>query len=147
MQPICGQWQIDEVTVLTPKARAVYFDETVEVYAVGNATGDEVSLEGFDEEQFLVSLGDEIARSFALDNGSALTPKRGVNGGFAGLDGSGMFGSLAAGMMLKTAHFWMLDLSLLFGIAGLRHASSRIAKILALSRFGLFGNVERSSEI
>lgn len=117
MQPICGQWQIDEVTVLTPKARAVCFDETVENYAVGNATGDEVSLEGFDEEQFRVSLGAEIARSFALDNGSTLTPKRGVNGGFAGLDGSHVR-LAAAGMMLETAHFWMLDRSLLFGIRG-----------------------------
>ncbi|WP_416797416.1 Ig-like domain repeat protein [Ciceribacter azotifigens] len=115
---ITGQWQIDESTVLTPKARAVYFDETVENYAVHNATGDEVSLEGFDEEQFRVSLGAEISRSFTLDNGSKLTPKLGVTGGFAGLDGSGMFGSLSAGMTLQTADFWMLDVSLLFGIEG-----------------------------
>ena len=115
---ITGQWQIDEVTVLTPKARAVYFDETVEDYSVSNATGDEVSLEGFDEEQFRVSLGAEIARSFALDNGSTLRPKLGVTGGFAGLDGTGAFGSLAAGLTLETADFWMLELSLLLGVEG-----------------------------
>ena len=72
---IKGQWVLDEATVVTPKLRAVYFSETVDDYTVKNGLGDVVGLEGFTSEQLRVSLGAEIARSFALENGSTLTPK------------------------------------------------------------------------
>ena len=83
----------------------------------------EVYLQGtdvmkFDEEQFRVSLGAEIARSFTLESGSTLTPQVGVTGGFSGLDGSGAFGNLAAELSLNTADFWTFDFGLLFNIEG-----------------------------
>ncbi|RKD35797.1 hypothetical protein BJ928_13132 [Rhizobium sp. WW_1] len=46
------------------------------------------------------SLGAEIARSFMLESGAKLTPKLGLTGGFSGLDGSGEFGTVTAGMSL-----------------------------------------------
>ncbi len=115
---LMGEWQFDEVTVLTPELRAVYFNEEVEDYSVGNAAGDELTIDGFNAEQFRVSLGAEIARSFTVENGSTLTPKLGVTGGYSGLDGSGAFGSLTAGLTLETADLWMLEASLLFNIEG-----------------------------
>ena len=51
--------------MLTPKLRAVYFSERVDDYTVKNSAGDAITMDGFDEEQFRVSLGAEIARSFA----------------------------------------------------------------------------------
>ena len=115
---IKGEWQIDEVTALTPKLRAVYLNETVEDYKVSNGAGDDLVMEGFDAEQFRVSLGAEVARSFTLENGSVVTPKFGVTAGYAGLDGSGVYGALTAGLTLETANFWMLDASLLLDIEG-----------------------------
>ncbi|MGX5668953.1 Ig-like domain-containing protein, partial [Rhizobium daejeonense] len=113
-----GQWDIGNETMLSPKLRVVYFSEKVEDYAVKNGAGDTIAIDGFDEEQFRVSLGAEIARSFALDNGTKLTPKLGLTGGFSGLDGSGAFASIKAGLSLQTADLWMLDASLLFTIEG-----------------------------
>ncbi|RDL47479.1 hypothetical protein BLJAPNOD_06319 [Ensifer sp. M14] len=113
-----GQWYLDENTVLTPKLRTVYFSEEVEDYAVKNGAGDTLTIDGFNEEQFRVSLGAEISRSFTLQNGSVVTPTVGVTGGYSGLDGSGAFGSIEAGLSLETAELWMLDLSLLFNIEG-----------------------------
>ncbi len=115
---IKGEWQIDDATVLTPKLRAVYFNEKVDDYSVRNDAGDEVTIDGFDVEQFRVSLGAEIARSFTLENGSALTPKVGVTAGYSGQDGSGLFASITAGLSLETADFWMLSADLLFDIEG-----------------------------
>ncbi len=113
-----GQWRLDDTTTFTPKLRVVYFSEEVDDYTVRNGGGDEIEIEGFDEEQFRVSLGAEIARSFTLDSGSTLTPKLGVTAGFAGMDGSGAYGSLTAGLALETADFWMLEASLLLDIEG-----------------------------
>ncbi|WP_312363719.1 IPT/TIG domain-containing protein [Ensifer sp.] len=113
-----GEFQLGEATVLTPKLRAVYFNEKVDDYSVRNDAGDEVAIDGFDAEQFRVSLGAEIARSFTLDNGSALTPKLGVTTGYSGQDGSGLFASISAGLSLETADLWMLSADLLFGIEG-----------------------------
>ncbi|HTO30481.1 MAG TPA: putative Ig domain-containing protein [Pararhizobium sp.] len=112
-----GQWNIDKATTFTPKLRILYFSESVDDYTVRNDAGGKVDIEGFDEEQFRVSLGAEIARSFTLENGTQVTPKLGVTGGFSGLDGSGAFGSLTAGVSVQTADLWMLDLSLLLNIA------------------------------
>ncbi|MCY1236019.1 hypothetical protein D9M68_472790 [compost metagenome] len=83
-----------------------------------NGAGDEITIEGFDAEQFRVSLGAEIARSFTLENGSTVTPKLGATAGYAGLDGSGAYGTLTAGLTLETVDFWMLDASLLLDIEG-----------------------------
>ncbi|WP_441599467.1 IPT/TIG domain-containing protein [Ensifer sp. 2TAB8] len=115
---ITGEWQLDDATVLTPKLRAVYFNEKVDDYSVRNDAGDEIAIDGFDAQQFRVSLGAEIARSFTLDNGSALTPKLGVTAGYSGQDGSGLFGSITAGFSLQTADLWMLSADLLFDIEG-----------------------------
>lgn len=115
---VTGGWQLGDDTVLTPKLRALYFSETVDDYAVSNAAGDTIDLEGFDEEQFRVSLGAEIARSFMLESDMVLTPKLGVTGGFSGLDGSGAFGSIAAGLSLQTQNAWMIDAGLLVNIEG-----------------------------
>ncbi|QRY70412.1 putative Ig domain-containing protein (plasmid) [Ensifer sp. PDNC004] len=113
---IKGQWSLDEATVLTPKLRAVYFSETVDDYTVHNSAGDKITIDGFDEEQFRVSLGAEVERSFTLDNGSTVTPKLGATAGYSGLDGSGVFANLTAGVSLSTADLWLLDLGLLFDI-------------------------------
>ncbi|OCJ09077.1 hypothetical protein A6U87_09470 [Rhizobium sp. AC44/96] len=113
-----GQWTLDEDTVLTPKLRAVYFSEKVDDYTVRNSGGDALTIDGFDEEQFRLSLGAEIARSFTLESGATLTPKLGLTGGFSGLDGSGAFGSATAGLTLQTMDMWMLEASLLFDIEG-----------------------------
>lgn len=115
---IDGQWDIGNDTMLSPKLRMVYFSEKVEDYTVRNGAGDTITIDGFNEEQFRVSLGVEIARSFALDNGAKLTPKLGLTGGFSGLDGSGAFGFVKAGLSLKTIDMWMLDASLLFNLEG-----------------------------
>ncbi|WP_156393931.1 putative Ig domain-containing protein, partial [Rhizobium sp. Root1334] len=112
-----GQWNIDENTTFTPNLRIVYFSESVDDYAVKNDAGAAIDIDGFDEEQFRVSLGAEVARSFTLENGAALTPKLGVTAGFSGLDGTGAFGSVTAGLSLQTTNLWMLDLSLLLNIA------------------------------
>ncbi|UDF31777.1 UNVERIFIED_ORG: cadherin-like beta sandwich domain-containing protein (plasmid) [Roseateles sp. XES5] len=112
-----GRWDIDEQTVLTPKLRVVYFSETVDDYAVKDASGNTIAVEGFDEEQFRVSLGAEIARSFTLESGAKVTPKLGVTGGFSALDGSGAFAALTAGVSVETADFWMLEASLLLNVA------------------------------
>ena len=113
---IKGQWNLDEATILTPKLRAVYFSETVDDYTVHNGSGDKIAIDGFDEEQFRVSLGAEIERAFALDNGSTVTPKLGLTAGYSGLDGSGAFGNLIAGVSLATADLWLLDFGLLFNL-------------------------------
>ncbi|QRM55397.1 autotransporter domain-containing protein [Sinorhizobium sp. BG8] len=113
-----GQWALDPDTTLTPKLRAVYFSEKVEDYTVTNNAGDALTVEGFNEEQFRVSLGAEIARSFTLESGSTLTPKIGVTGGFSGLDGSGAFSNLTAELSLNTTDDWTLDFGLLFNLEG-----------------------------
>lgn len=40
----------------------------------------------------------------------------GTTGGFSGLDGSGAFGAVTAGLTMQTKNFWMFDTSLLFNI-------------------------------
>lgn len=115
---INGQWNLDDMTVLTPRLRAVYFSEEVDAYDVANDAGDRLEIEGFTMEQFRVSLGAEIARSFILGNGLILTPSLGLTGGVSGLDGSGAFGAISAGLSLTTANNWMLDAGLLFDIEG-----------------------------
>ncbi|WP_161490891.1 MULTISPECIES: IPT/TIG domain-containing protein [unclassified Ensifer] len=115
---IKGQWNLDDVTTLTPKLRAVYFSETVDTYRVTNDKHDELSIDGFTAEQLRVSLGAEIARQFTLENDTILTPKLGATGGFSGLDGAGAFGTLSAGVSLETEDLWDLDFALLFNIEG-----------------------------
>ena len=129
-----GQWNLDEDTTVSPKLRAIYFSETVDDYTVKNGAGDALTIDGFDEEQFRVSLGAEIARSFTLESGAKLTPKLGVTGGFSGLDGTGAFGAVTAGLTLQTANFWMLDTSLLFNIEGDGETSVG-AKVSAAKKF------------
>ncbi|MGG6894926.1 hypothetical protein, partial [Rhizobium sp. BR 315] len=101
---------------------------------VKNGAGDAITINGFDEEQFRVSLGAEIARSFLLESGAKLTPKLGITGGFSGLDGSGAFGALTAGFTLQTANFWMLDTSILLNIEGDGQKSVG-AKVAAAKKF------------
>lgn len=113
-----GQWTIDEDTILTPKLRAVYFSETVEDYAIADGAGSTIDIDGFDEEQFRLSLGLEIARSFTLESGSKLTPKLGLTTGFSGLDGAGGFASLTAGLSLQTVDQWSLAANILLNMEG-----------------------------
>ena len=115
---LTGQLQLDEDTVLIPKFRAVYISETVDDYAVKNGDGDRIYLEGFNEEQFRVSLGAAIARSFALGGDMVLTSKVGVTGGFSGLDGSGAFGSVSAGLSLQTQEAWRIEGGIRFSVDG-----------------------------
>ncbi len=102
---IRGQWQLDDVTTLTPKLRAVYYTEE---------TAAAVGIEGSSMEQFRVSLGAEVERKFALENGLTLTPSAGVTAGVSTLDASNMFGSLTTGLALSGPGNWSLDGDLLF---------------------------------
>ncbi|WP_158225402.1 putative Ig domain-containing protein [Rhizobium sp. 11515TR] len=129
-----GQWDLDEATTISPKLRAVYFSEKVDDYTVKNSSGGAITIDGFNEDQFRVSLGAEIARSFTMENGAKLKPKLALTGGFSGLDGSGAFGAVTAGMSLQTASFWMLDTSLLFNIEGDGQKSVG-AKVAASKKF------------
>ncbi|MBB3455021.1 hypothetical protein FHT86_003320 [Rhizobium sp. BK313] len=129
-----GQWNLDEETTISPKLRAIYFSEKVDNYTVKNGAGDAITIDGFNEDQFRVSLGAEIARSFVLESGTKLTPKLGLTGGFSGLDGSGAFGTVTAGLAMQTMDFWMLDTSLLFNIEGDGQKSVG-AKVSAAKKF------------
>lgn len=131
---INGQWRLDEVTTLTPKVRTVYFSETVEDYAIANGNGDVLDIRGFTAEQLRGSLGAEIARQFTLEDGSTLTPKLGLTGGFSSLDGSGAFGRISAGLSLDTQKAWNLDFGLLFNIEGDGQTSAG-AKVGIVGRF------------
>ena len=104
--------------MLTPRLRALYLSETVKDYAVDNADGDVMELRGFTSEQLRVSLGADYSRDYRLDDGGVLTPRLGVTAGFAGLDGSGAFGSLSAGISYRPTDSWNLDLGLLVGVEG-----------------------------
>jgi len=129
-----GQWYLDEDTTLSPKLRAIYFSEKVDDYTVKNGAGDAITIEGFNEDQFRISLGAEIARSFTLESGAKLTPKLGLTAGFSGLDGAGAFGAVTAGVSIQTMNFWMLDTSLLFNIEGDGQKSVG-AKVAASKKF------------
>ncbi|MGY5799753.1 putative Ig domain-containing protein, partial [Rhizobium sp. LEGMi12c] len=129
-----GQWNLDEDTTISPKLRAIYFSEKVDDYTVKNSSGDAIAIDGFNEDQFRISLGAEIARSFVLESGTKLTPKLGLTGGFSGLDGAGAFGAVTAGLQLQTMNFWMLDTSLLFNIEGDGQKSVG-AKVAAAKKF------------
>jgi hypothetical protein len=115
---IKGQWNLDGSTILTPKLRTVYFSETVEDYSVRNSSRDIIGIDGFIEKQLRVSLGAEIARQFMLDSGAKLTPKIGLTGGFSGLDGSGAFASVTAGLSFTTSQNVAIETGLLLNIEG-----------------------------
>ncbi|MCY1563047.1 hypothetical protein D9M68_1005280 [compost metagenome] len=65
-----------------------------------------------------VSLGAEIDRQFTLENSSFLTPKLGVTGGFSGLDGSGAFVHVSAGLGLQVPDAGTIDGGLLLNFEG-----------------------------
>lgn len=115
---ITGQWQLDAVTVFTPRLRAVYLNETVDSYVVENGNGDQIVLDGFSTEQLRVSLGAEIARQLTLEDGSVLTPTLGLTGGFSGLNGSGAFAQISTGFTYQAPDAWTLNGGLLFNIDG-----------------------------
>lgn len=115
---IKGEYFLDEVTTLTPKVRAVYFSEKVKDYTVGNGSGSELTIDGFTSEQLRLSLGAEIAREYRLADGSQMTPKIGVTGGFSGLDGAGAFASLTTGVAFETAEQWAIDFLILYSLDG-----------------------------
>ncbi|MBD8694526.1 autotransporter outer membrane beta-barrel domain-containing protein, partial [Rhizobium sp. CFBP 13717] len=113
-----GQLMLPNDILLLPKLRTVYLSESIDDYAVTNSDGDMIELEGHAEEQFRVNLGAEIAREFTLENKSILTPKLGVTAGYSGIDGSGAFGSLSAGLSLKGETAYIFNLGLLFSAEG-----------------------------
>ncbi|MFK0278489.1 putative Ig domain-containing protein [Ensifer sp. NPDC090286] len=115
---LTGEWQLDEITVLTPKLRAVYFNEEVDDYTVRNALGETIDLKGFIEEQARFSIGFDVERTLELENGLILSPTIGADVGFASLDGEGLFGRVSAGLALSNNDNWDLDFSLLFNIEG-----------------------------
>ncbi|KSV75928.1 hypothetical protein N185_15900 [Sinorhizobium sp. GW3] len=115
---LTGEWQLDEITVLTPKLRAVYFNEETDDYTVKNAIGEAIDLKGFIEEQARFSIGFDVERTLELENGLILSPTVGADIGFASLDGEGLFGRVSAGLALSNNDNWDLDFSLLFNIEG-----------------------------
>lgn len=129
-----GQMQIDDITVLTPRLRAVYFSEEVDDYAVRNELGDEIEIDGFNQEQLRLSLGAEITRTFELANGSTLMPKLGLTAGYSAMDGGGLFSTVSTGLSLQTVNDWTIDADLLFNIEGAGQRSVG-AKLGVSSRF------------
>lgn len=115
---ITGQWVLDEDTIVTPKLRAVYLNEDVDDYGVHNDAGGEIGLKGFALEQFRVSLGAEIERQFTLENDLTLKPRVGASAGYSGLDGSGVFGSVQAGVSLQASEAWVIDANLRATVEG-----------------------------
>lgn len=113
---ITGRWNLDDLTVLTPRLRAVYLNESVDDYSVANGTGGTLEMTGFTVEQFRVSLGTELERRFVLENGVSLTPRIALAGGLAGLDGGGAFGSVGTGLSVSTAGGWLIDADVLLSI-------------------------------
>jgi len=99
---VSGVWRLDDATKITPRLRAVYLGETVGDHAVANAAGDVVQVPGLESEQVRLSFGSDFERRFALPDGAALTPRLGFTGGYSGLDGAGLFGSLSAGLSYRT---------------------------------------------
>ncbi|MBK5570336.1 putative Ig domain-containing protein [Ensifer sp. SSB1] len=131
---LTGEWQLDEITVLTPKLRAVYFNEETDDYSVKNALGEVIDLKGFIEEQARLSVGFDVERTLELENGLILSPSVGADVGFASLDGEGLFGRVSAGLALSNNDNWDLDFSLLFNIEG-DGSQSAGAKVGARVRF------------
>ncbi|MFD1725774.1 IPT/TIG domain-containing protein [Rhizobium viscosum] len=115
---VSGRWNLDAVTTIQPKLRAIYLSEKVDDYIVENDGGDVIGLDGFTEEQLRVSIGAEIARVSTLENDMTLTRKFGGTVGYSAVDGSGMFGSVTAGLSLQMADGWSIDGGLLFNIEG-----------------------------
>ncbi len=115
---LTGEWQLDEMTVLTPKLRAVYFTEETEDYSVSNSLGETIDLKGFIEEQARFSVGFDVERTLGLENGLTLSPSIGADIGFASLDGEGLFGRISAGLALSNNDNWNIDFSLLFNVEG-----------------------------
>jgi len=111
---ITGRWTLDDVTSLTPRLRAVYFDESVGNYSVSNDAGSAIALRGFSQQQFRVSVGADLERRVELESGLTLLPNVGVTGGFAGLDGSGAFGSIVSGLSLSNRGTWITELGIRF---------------------------------
>lgn len=113
---VSGQWELSPDTVLTPRMRAVYLSEQLESYTLSNSAGDALTIEGFHQEQFRMSLGTELARSFVLSDGSALTPSIAWTGGYSGLGGAGAFGSTSAGVSWQSDNAWRLDAKVLLTV-------------------------------
>ncbi|WP_370677708.1 Calx-beta domain-containing protein [Pleomorphomonas sp. PLEO] len=103
---------------LSPKLRVVYFSEQVKDYSVDNADGDVMELKGFTTDQLRISVGADYSRQIKLDDGGILTPRVGATAGFSGLDGSGAFGTITAGIAYSPTDAWDLDLGLLVGVEG-----------------------------
>jgi len=91
---LSGQWRLDEVTTLTPRLRMVYLSETVEGYAITNAAGDVLSVQGFTTEQLRIGIGAALSRAFTLESGAVFTPSLDVDAGITPLNGTGFFGSI-----------------------------------------------------
>ena len=114
---IRGRWNLDAVTTLTPRLRAIYLSETVMDYDIENGTGDVLGLDGFTTEQVRLSLGAELARQIQLTDGLILTPRLGLTGGLAGLDGAGAFGQVSGAISLQAPN-WSWDIGVLLGLDG-----------------------------
>jgi large repetitive protein len=111
-----GEWQLGDEIILSPKARFVYLSEQVETYSITNDAGDEIELNDFTTEQLRASLGAEISRHFLLENGAQMTPVLGANLGLSGLDGSGVFATVSAGLAMETSSKLSINARLLFNI-------------------------------
>ncbi|WMT92720.1 cadherin-like beta sandwich domain-containing protein [Pelagibacterium sp. H642] len=129
---ISGVWQLDELTTLTPRLRAVYINETVHNYEVENGLGAIIGSGGFTIEQFRASFGAELARSFALEGGTVFTPWLGLTGGVSALDGSSAFAQVSTGASLTTPNALTIDL-------GLSYSNSASGTEALGARFGFGG--------
>ena len=112
---LSGEWQLTPETVLTPAMRVVYFDEKVDTYEISDGAGSTLGIDGFNERQLRANLGLDLTREIELSNGLTLSPSAGVKLGYAALDGSGLFGSISAGLGLSD-DAWNLDAKLLYSV-------------------------------
>jgi hypothetical protein len=97
-----GTVALGETTTLTPRLAMFYISEDVGAYTLSDGKGGTVNVAGYTEEQLRASLGMELSRAIALDNGLTLTPTLGLSGGYAALGGPGAFGKVSAGLALET---------------------------------------------
>ncbi|MHA4735204.1 autotransporter outer membrane beta-barrel domain-containing protein [Ensifer adhaerens] len=109
---LTGEWQLDEMTVLTPKLRAVYFARSISPRRQRTIPSPLI------EEQARFSVGFDVERTLGLENGLTLSPSIGADIGLASLDGEGLFGSISAGLALSNHDNWNIDFSLLFNVEG-----------------------------
>lgn len=103
-----GDFEIGGFTA-SPSLAVSYSKEAVDDFVVGSIDGKALPVSGFSRSQLRGTIGLDLTTSMMIRNSLTVTPTVGVAGGFAGLDGAGMFGSVKAGARVGTRGGWNFD--------------------------------------